>query len=77
MRTFLAKISYPVLILLTLLLGLSPFIPEPHLIEKLRMLGAGTLTRPLDIFDLFFHSLPAMLLGIKLGLERPWRKNAK
>lgn len=77
MRPFLAKISYPVLILLTLLLGLSPFVPEPHLMEKLRMLREGSLSRPLDIFDLFFHSLPAMVLGIKFGLECPWRKNAK
>ncbi|WP_305044386.1 hypothetical protein [Geoalkalibacter sp.] len=77
MRNFLAKISYPILILLTLLLGLSPFYPEPHLMEKLRMLREGSLTRPLDMFDLFFHSLPAVLLGIKVGLERPWRKNAE
>jgi hypothetical protein len=30
--------------------------PEPHLIEKLRMLCACTLVRPLDVFDLLFHT---------------------
>ena len=49
-----------------LLLGLSPFVPEPHLIEKLRMLAHGTLTRPLDIFDLFLHAIPLLLLVLKL-----------
>lgn len=74
MRRFLAQIDYSILIIAALLIGLSPFVPEPHLVEKLRMLFQGTLTRPLDIFDLFFHLLPTMVLGIKLGLERPWQK---
>ncbi|WP_429885898.1 hypothetical protein [Geoalkalibacter halelectricus] len=75
MRRFLAQIDYPILIFIAVILGLSPFYPEPHLIEKLRMLFQGTLTRPLDVFDLFFHLLPTILLGIKLGLEQPWRKD--
>lgn len=74
MRRFLAQIDYSILIIAALLIGLSPFVPEPHLVEKLRMLFQGTLTRPLDIFDLFFHLLPTLVLGIKLSLERPWQK---
>jgi hypothetical protein len=74
MQRLLSYFSYPVLILLTLVLGLAPFAPEPHLVEKLRMLRQGTLTRPLDVFDLFFHLLPAILLLLKLSLERPWRR---
>ena len=50
--------------------GLSPFKPEPHLVEKLRMLFTGTLTRPLDIFDLFFHATPLILLAIKFISEK-------
>jgi hypothetical protein len=34
------------------------------------MLAKGRLTRPLDIFDVFWHLLPALLLGIKLALGR-------
>ena len=46
-----------------LLLGLAPFTPQPHLLEKLDMLFAGTLQRPVDIFDLCLHgALPALLL---------------
>jgi hypothetical protein len=70
----LSHFGYPTLLLLTLALGLAPFSPEPHLVEKLRMLRQGTLTRPLDIFDLFFHLVPAILLLIKLALDRPWRR---
>ena len=49
-----------------ILMALAPFQPEPHLVEKLRMLAAGTLTRPIDIFDLFIHAAPLALLGLKL-----------
>jgi len=49
-------------------LGLAPFFPEPHILEKLRMLKAGTLKKPIDIFDLLMHSAPFALLGAKLVL---------
>ena len=55
-------------IVLCLTLGLAPFVPEPHIVEKLRMLVKGTLTRPLDIFDLVLHAAPFILLAIKLWL---------
>jgi len=49
-----------------LLLGLAPFAPEPHLWQKLKMLAAGTLTRPMDIFDLVLHGALPLLLGVRL-----------
>lgn len=46
------------------LLGLAPITPEPHLWQKLKMLAAGQLTRPVDIFDLIMHgALPLVLLA--------------
>lgn len=74
MRRFLSHLSYPVLVVFTLLLGLAPFRPEPHVVEKVRLLLQGTLSRPIDIFDLLFHSAPALLLLAKLAVERPWRR---
>ncbi|MCB0377911.1 MAG: hypothetical protein KDD33_05405 [Bdellovibrionales bacterium] len=47
-------------------LGLAPFFPEPHLVEKLKMLFHGKLVRPIDIFDLFYHALPWAFLILKL-----------
>jgi hypothetical protein len=63
------------LAVLAVWLALAPFHPEPHLWEKLKMLAAGTLTRPIDIFDLFFHAAPLALLGWKL--VRTWRARGR
>ena len=63
---WLDRISYPILIFAALLLGLAPLRPQPHLWEKLNMLAAGTLQRPIDIFDLFLHGAPLILLGLKV-----------
>ena len=69
MKRLLSKISYGPLIPVALLLGLAPFRPEPHLVEKLRMLSQGTLSRPLDIFDLLLHAAPIVLLLLKGGFD--------
>jgi hypothetical protein len=53
-----------------ILLGMAPFKPEPHLFEKLRMLFDGQLIRPVDVFDLFMHGTPLLLVIIKLLLGR-------
>jgi hypothetical protein len=44
-------------------LAVAPIWPEPHLVEKFRMLFAGTLVRPIDIFDLLLHTTPLLLLA--------------
>ncbi len=54
------------LLFLALFLGLAPLAPEPHLIEKLRMLLAGSLARPIDIFDLVMHGAPLLLLAARV-----------
>ena len=54
--------------IMSVLLALAPFAPEPHLVEKLRMLGQGTLTAPLDIFDLFLHGTPLLLFILRLTI---------
>lgn len=59
-------LEYKFLIPLVLLLGFAPFFPQPHIVEKIRMLLAGTLQRPLDIFDLAWHSWPFLLLGYRI-----------
>ena len=58
-------ISWPVVIVLCLTLGLAPWVPEPHIWEKIRMLVNGELTRAIDIFDLLFHAVPWLLLVVK------------
>ena len=55
---FLDRIPMNIAVLAALTLGLAPFFPEPHIWEKLKKLAAGTLTRPIDIFDLLLHAPP-------------------
>ena len=64
------RIPTPTLVFAAILIGLAPFVPEPHLWEKLKMLANGELHRPIDIFDLLMHSAPTLLLVIKLVRQR-------
>ena len=63
---FIREIPVVPLAIMAVLLALAPFAPEPHLVEKLRMLSQGTLTKPIDIFDLFLHSAPLVILVLRL-----------
>jgi len=69
MEHFLDKLPWSVIIIFCLTLGLAPYKP-PHLVEKLVMLFQGRLVRPLDWFDLVFHSIPWVLLVLKLVLGK-------
>lgn len=62
-------LDYQILLPLVLLLGLAPFFPQPHIVEKIRMLLAGTLKRPIDIFDLFWHAWPFFLLIYRIIID--------
>jgi hypothetical protein len=64
--TWLDQVPLPLLAALAIWMALAPFQPEPHLWHKLKMLSAGTLTRPIDIFDLLLHGTPQLLLGWRL-----------
>lgn len=66
MWEFLDRLGWGPLIFAAVLLGLAPFRPEPHLVEKVRMLLQGTLRRPIDIFDLLFHLSPLVPIVLKL-----------
>lgn len=57
MLPWLDHLPFGLLLIIALTLGLAPFVPEPHVWEKLKLLAAGQLVRPIDVFDL---------------LPRPW-----
>jgi hypothetical protein len=65
MLNFLDKIPYSILIVFTIMMLAAPLKPMPHVVEKILMLKDGTLHRPMDIFDLFFHLIPLILLVLK------------
>ena len=66
MWAILDKISYAILIVIAVFMFLAPFKPMPHVFKKVIMLKNGTLTKPIDIFDLFFHLFPTIILLLKI-----------
>jgi len=60
------KIPLLPLVIIAVFMALAPFSPEPHLIEKSRMLINGELSKGIDIFDLFWHSFLLILLALRL-----------
>jgi len=69
---FIRELPFPVLIVASVLMLGAPFVPEPHLLEKAQMAMNGTLTRPIDLFDVAWHLLPTVLLIWKAVL---WRRD--
>jgi hypothetical protein len=66
MFSWLDNIPYTLLIFIAIFMLLAPFRPMPHVVEKLIMLKNGTLSRPIDMFDLVFHLVPTVLLIAKI-----------
>lgn len=74
---WLDKIPLTALVLAALALGLAPYTPEPHLWQKLKMLANGSLTRPIDFFDLVLHASLPLLLAVRLIRAARPEKNHK
>ena len=55
--------DWKLVVMACLLLGLAPFVPEPHLLGKLRWVAGGAVgMQAMDWFDLAWHGLPWVLL---------------
>lgn len=65
------------LVAIALWLAVAPVVPEPHLVEKLRLLGQGALSRPIDIFDLLLHGVPPLLLVLRLWRDQQRRRGTR
>lgn len=54
-------------LVVSLTLGLAPFVPEPHIWEKLKWILAGAEgMRLIDWLDFVMHGTPWVLLAISL-----------
>ena len=67
---WLDDVSYIFLIAAAVLMAMMPFQPEPHLLGKYQLWLAGDLHKAVDIFDIFWHLLPTLLLVLKFIRER-------
>jgi hypothetical protein len=65
--SWLERTPWWLIVVAAVVLALTP-LGESHLAQKWRMLFAGTLRRPLDWFDLVFHTAPLLLLLAKVVL---------
>ncbi|MAW85758.1 MAG: RND transporter [Phyllobacteriaceae bacterium] len=63
-------IPWPTLVIIAVLIGGAPFVPEPHLVEKARWLIEGHPFRPIDWFDILWHAWPLALIAVKLVAAR-------
>ena len=55
---------------LAIALALAPFLPEPHLIGKIRwVLGGAVGMQPMDYFDLLLHGGPLLIFLFMLGFS--------
>ena len=63
---WLDRVPLTPLLIAAVLLGLSPPLAEPHLWQKLKLLVAGQLVRPVDIFDFLMHASLPLVLALKL-----------
>ena len=77
MLTWLDRLPWVWLLLPAAWLAIAPITPEPHLLEKLRLLFQGALVRPLDVFDLVFHVAPLLLVAVKLWRQRRAARSAR
>ncbi|MBL8615811.1 MAG: hypothetical protein JNM72_09410 [Deltaproteobacteria bacterium] len=49
-------------------MGLAPFVPEPHLLGKLRWVAGGAVgMQPMDWFDLLMHGAPVVWLLVAVA----------
>ncbi len=61
------QLTMPLLASLTL--GLAPFVPEPHIVGKLRWVAGGANgMQAMDYFDLILHGSPWVWLGVSVFL---------
>jgi hypothetical protein len=65
MLRWLDRLPLAPLVVAAVVLGLSPLLPEPHLLQKLGLLFEGQLDKPIDRLDLLMHASLPLLLVLK------------
>ena len=74
---WLDRIPLSPILIFGILMALAPFYPQPHLWQKLQMLINGELNKPIDVFDLFWHSVGLVILALKLVRIRQLKKDSR
>lgn len=62
--------DWKLLLVAAVLIGGAPFVPEPHLVGKIRWVGGGAVgMQAMDWLDLVWHASPLFLL-LRLAVLR-------
>ena len=66
-------------LLASVTLGLAPFVPQPHVWEKLGWIASGRGLAPIDVFDLIMHGAPWVWLmwTLVVVFRSVWRRRAE
>lgn len=68
----------PLFAVASLTLGLAPFLPEPHIWEKIRWIATGQkMDLPIYWFDFVMHGAPWVLLITALILKATDKKKTE
>ena len=67
MWSWVDKLPIVPLAIIAAILAVAPVAGTPHLVEKTGMLFQGALVKPIDIFDLFMHGTPLLLLVVRIA----------
>ena len=57
-------------------MGLAPFMPEPHLVQKFLMAMNGDAFKLIDVFDVFMHGSLGAIAILKIWRILSMRSNA-
>ena len=64
--------------LLSISLGLAPFLPEPHIWGKIKWIAGGAIgMQPMDYFDVVLHGGPWVILFVLLISKALKRKEKR
>ena len=69
-------LPYGLLFVMAGFMALAPFQPEPHLVQKFNWLISGVPFKAIDVFDVVWHLLPMILIGVKWLLMNKEAKKA-
>ena len=66
--------NWKIVLLLCLTLGLAPYVPQPHILGKIKWIwGGATGMKLMDWFDVVLHGFPFVLL-IRLVLIKTFKR---
>ena len=69
-RSWIVELPYGLLIVMAIFMAIAPIQPEPHLVQKFQWLMNGSPFKFIDVFDVLWHLLPVILIGLKYYFSR-------